>query len=164
LIDAIIGMIDERTKNLGVKDRHEAAERQRGDSNPTRTFRLERKSERWKGFEAILSNGDITSTRHDNGYELLAFAPAEYPDFRLPGNLRGTSAGALRGDSRLSGSSERRFRGAASQQRPDIRAGDVSEIEDYPTMMGPAPRIRVQFGNRNTNGPRAVGIRRLGRS
>jgi len=39
------------------------------------------------------------------------------------------------------------------QQRPEIRASDVGtvcEIEDYPIMMGPAPRIRVQFGNRKT--------------
>jgi hypothetical protein len=41
----------------------------------------------------------------------------------------------------------------AGQQRPEIRSGDlgtVCEIEDYPIMMGPAPRIRVQFGNHKT--------------
>jgi transcriptional regulator with XRE-family HTH domain len=41
----------------------------------------------------------------------------------------------------------------AGQQRPEIRTGDVGtvcEIEDHPIIMGPAPRIRVQFGNRKT--------------
>ncbi|GLR84037.1 helix-turn-helix domain-containing protein [Bradyrhizobium iriomotense] len=39
------------------------------------------------------------------------------------------------------------------QQRPEIGAGDVGivcEIEDYPIMMGPAPRIRVKFTNHTT--------------
>jgi len=39
------------------------------------------------------------------------------------------------------------------QQRPEIKDGEigmVSEIEEYPILMGPVPRIRVRFGDRDT--------------
>ncbi len=46
-----------------------------------------------------------------------------------------------------------RVRLIAGQRRPDVQAGEVGmvcEIEDYPIMMGPAPRIRVRFGSCET--------------
>lgn len=72
-VDAIVGMIDERTKDLPA----------------------ERADERRKGFEALFSNGTISAQRDVGGYDLMEFAPAEYPDFKLPGNYQGTSGGAL---------------------------------------------------------------------
>jgi len=72
-VDAIVGMIDERTKDLPA----------------------ERPRERRKGFEALFSNGTISATREVDGYDLLDFVPTDYPDFKLPGNYQGTSGGAL---------------------------------------------------------------------
>ncbi|WP_128970728.1 helix-turn-helix domain-containing protein [Bradyrhizobium tropiciagri] len=46
-----------------------------------------------------------------------------------------------------------RVRLIRGQQRPEISAGDIGtvcEVEDYPIMMGPAPRIRVGFGSHIT--------------
>jgi hypothetical protein len=71
--DAVVGMIDERTKDLPA----------------------ERAGERRKGFEALFSNGTISAEREVGGYDLMEFAPAEYPDFKLPGDYQGTSGGAL---------------------------------------------------------------------
>jgi hypothetical protein len=71
--DAVVGMIDERTKDL-------AAERPR---------------ERRKGFEALFSNGTVSGERTAGGYDLFYFAPTDYPDFTLPGNYGGTSGGAV---------------------------------------------------------------------
>jgi hypothetical protein len=72
-VDAVVGMIDERTKDLPA----------------------ERAGERRKGFEALFSNGTISAEREVGGYDLMEFAPAEYPDFKLPGDYQGTSGGAL---------------------------------------------------------------------
>ena len=39
------------------------------------------------------------------------------------------------------------------QQRTGVKPGEIGvvcQIEDYPLMMGPAPRMRVQFGDRET--------------
>jgi hypothetical protein len=72
-VDAIVGMIDERTKDL-----------------PT-----ERPRERRKGFEALFSNGTISAEREVGGYDLFDFAPTKYPDFKLPGDYEGTSGGAV---------------------------------------------------------------------
>jgi hypothetical protein len=71
--DAIVGMVDERTKDLPA----------------------ERPRERRKGFEALFSNGTILAERQAGGYDLMELAPAEYPDFKLPGDYQGTSGGAL---------------------------------------------------------------------
>jgi hypothetical protein len=71
--DAIVGMIDERTKDLPA----------------------ERPLERRKGFEALFSNGTISAEREVGGYDLFDFAPTDYPDFKLPGDYRGTSGGAV---------------------------------------------------------------------
>jgi len=72
-VDAIVGMIDERTKDLPA----------------------ERPNERRKGFEALFSNGTTSAGREANSYDLVDFVPTEYPDFKLPGNYQGTSGGAL---------------------------------------------------------------------
>jgi hypothetical protein len=61
-------MIDERTKDLPA----------------------ERAGDRRKGFEALFSNGTISAEREVGGYDLMEFAPAEYPDFKLPGDYQGT--------------------------------------------------------------------------
>jgi hypothetical protein len=64
-VDAIVGMIDERTKDLPA----------------------ERPRERRKGFEALFSNGAVSAEREAGGYDLFDFAPTEYGDcgqgFRL---------------------------------------------------------------------------------
>ncbi|MGJ5036192.1 hypothetical protein ACQR13_18975 [Bradyrhizobium sp. HKCCYLRH3059] len=72
-IDAVIGMIDERTRDLPA----------------------ERPRERRKGFEALFSNGTISSSCTVGGYELFDFVPTDYPDFQLPGDYGGTSGGAI---------------------------------------------------------------------
>jgi hypothetical protein len=71
--DAIVGMIDERTKDLPA----------------------ERPRERRKGFEALFSNGSVSAEREVGGYDLFDFVPTEYPDFKLPGDYKGTSGGAV---------------------------------------------------------------------
>jgi hypothetical protein len=71
--EAIVGMIDERTKDLPA----------------------ERPRERRKGFEALFSNGTISGGREVGGYDLFDFAPTDYPDFKLPGDYQGTSGGAV---------------------------------------------------------------------
>ena len=71
--DAIVGMIDERTKDLPA----------------------ERPRERRMGFEALFSNGTISAERDVGGYDLFAFAPTDYPNFKLPGDYQGTSGGAV---------------------------------------------------------------------
>jgi hypothetical protein len=52
-VDAIVGMIDERTKDLPA----------------------ERPRERRKGFEALFSNGAVSAEREAGGYDLFDFAP-----------------------------------------------------------------------------------------
>jgi len=69
-VDAIVGMIDERTKDLPA----------------------ERPRERRKGFEALFSNGAVSAEREAGGYDLFDFAPTEYPDFKLPGDYQGPAA------------------------------------------------------------------------
>jgi hypothetical protein len=71
--DAVVGMIDERTKDLPA----------------------ERPHERRKGFEALFSNGTVSGNRDVGGYDLFDFAPTDYPDFTLPGDYGGTSGGAV---------------------------------------------------------------------
>jgi hypothetical protein len=71
--DAVVGMIDERTKDLPA----------------------ERPRERRKGFEALFSNGTVSKDRVVGGYDLFDFAPTDYPDFTLPGDYGGTSGGAV---------------------------------------------------------------------
>lgn len=71
--DAVVGMIDERTKDLPA----------------------ERRGERRKGFEALFSNGTVSAEREVGGYDLFDFAPTDYPDFKLPGDYSGTSGGAV---------------------------------------------------------------------
>ncbi len=71
--DAVVGMIDERTKDLPA----------------------ERPHERRKGFEALFSNGTVSNDRIVGGYDLCDFAPTDYPDFTLPGDYGGTSGGAV---------------------------------------------------------------------
>ncbi|MBR0825596.1 hypothetical protein JQ596_08605 [Bradyrhizobium manausense] len=71
--DAVVGMIDERTKDLPA----------------------ERPRERRKGFEALFSNGTISGERAVGGYDLFEFAPTDYPDFKLPDDYQGTSGGAV---------------------------------------------------------------------
>ncbi|MCJ9700140.1 hypothetical protein [Bradyrhizobium sp. SHOUNA76] len=71
--DAVVGMIDERTKALPA----------------------ERPRERRKGFEALFSNGAVSNERIVGGYDLFDFAPTDYPDFTLPGDYGGTSGGAV---------------------------------------------------------------------
>ncbi|MEY9463869.1 hypothetical protein ABH973_004282 [Bradyrhizobium ottawaense] len=71
--DAVVGMIDERTKDLPA----------------------ERPRERRKGFEALFSNGTVSNERIVDGYDLFDFAPTDYPDFTLPGDYGGTSGGAV---------------------------------------------------------------------
>jgi len=71
--DAIVGMIDERTKDLPA----------------------ERPRERRKGFEALFSNGTISGEHIGGGYDLFDFVPTDYPDFKLPGDYQGTSGGAV---------------------------------------------------------------------
>jgi len=71
--DAVVGMIDERTKDLPA----------------------ERRAERRKGFEALFSNGTVSAEREVGGYDLFDFAPTDYPDFKLPGDYGGTSGGAV---------------------------------------------------------------------
>lgn len=71
--DAVVGMIDERTKDLPA----------------------ERTRECRKGFEALFSNGTVSNERVVEGYDLIDFAPTDYPDFTLPGNYGGTSGGAV---------------------------------------------------------------------
>jgi hypothetical protein len=70
-VDAIVGMIHERTKTL-IAD-----------------------NLRKKGFEALFSDGRIVETRHADAHDLLSFLPTVYPDFQLPANFQGTSGGAL---------------------------------------------------------------------
>jgi hypothetical protein len=70
-VDAIVGMIHERTKTLMADNL------------------------RKKGFEALFSDGRIVETRHATGHDLLSFLPTAYPDFQLPANFQGTSGGAL---------------------------------------------------------------------
>lgn len=71
--DAVVGMIDERTKDLPG----------------------ERPCERRKGFEALFSNGTTSGEREVAGYDLFDFTPTDYPDFTLPGDYGGTSGGAV---------------------------------------------------------------------
>jgi hypothetical protein len=71
--DAVVGMIDERTKDLPA----------------------ERPRERRKGFEALFSNGTASNDRIVGGYDLFDFSPTDYPDFTLPGDYGGTSGGAV---------------------------------------------------------------------
>lgn len=71
--DAVVGMIDERTKDLPA----------------------ERRGERRKGFEALFSNGTVSAEREVSGYDLFDFAPTDYPDFKLPADYQGTSGGAV---------------------------------------------------------------------
>jgi hypothetical protein len=54
--DAIVGMIDERTKDLPA----------------------ERANERRKGFEALFSNGTVSGAREANGFDVFDFVPTEY--------------------------------------------------------------------------------------
>lgn len=70
---ALVGMIDERTKDLPP----------------------ERQGERRKGFEALFTDGDIVSCRIRDHHELMDFVPRNYPDFKLPGSFEGTSGGAI---------------------------------------------------------------------
>jgi transposase len=69
----VVGMIDERTKDLPA----------------------ERANERRKGFEAFFSNGTVSGARETNGFDLFDFAPTEYPDFKLPGQLPGNERRTL---------------------------------------------------------------------
>jgi hypothetical protein len=71
--DAVVGMIDERTKDLPA----------------------ERPRERGKGFEALFSNGPVSGERTGDGYDLFDSASTDYPDFTLPGNYGRTSGGAV---------------------------------------------------------------------
>lgn len=71
--DAVVGMIDERTRDLPA----------------------ERPRERRKGFEALFSNGTVSGERCVGGFDLFDFVPTDYPDFTLPGNYGGTSGGAV---------------------------------------------------------------------
>lgn len=70
---ALVGMIDERTKDLPP----------------------ERRGQRRKGFEALFTDGDIVSGRIRDRHELMDFVPKNYPDFKLPGSFEGTSGGAI---------------------------------------------------------------------
>ena len=71
--DAIVGMIDERTKDLPAEDPTSAG----GDS---------RRCSRTAPSRPSANVG---------GYDLFDFAPTDYPDFKLPGNYKGTSGGAV---------------------------------------------------------------------
>jgi hypothetical protein len=102
-MDAIVGMIDERTKDLPA----------------------DRPNERRKGFEALFSNGMVSATHEANGYDLVDFMPAEYPDFKLPGNYQGTSGGALW-----------RFYLKLNGEKPEIAASRLWGVPFYQTKGG----------------------------
>ena len=72
-VDAIIGMIDELTKEVAV-------------AQPLR---------RAKSFSAIFCNGQVRKERNKNGYDVLDIAVTAYPDFELPDSFEGMSGGAL---------------------------------------------------------------------
>jgi hypothetical protein len=72
-VDAIIGMLHERTKEL-----------------PPR-----RVGERRKGFEALFCDGEIRANRTESEYDLLDFVPTPDSDFKLPASFEGMSGGAL---------------------------------------------------------------------
>lgn len=72
-VDAIIGVIAERTKDLPPK----------------------RPKERLKQFEALFSSGKTVNEREINGYDLVDFEVTSKPDFKLPTSYKGTSGGAL---------------------------------------------------------------------
>ena len=66
--DAVVGMINERTKDLPA----------------------ERRGERRKGFEALSSNGTVSADRAVRGYDRSTSRR-----FKLPGDYQGTSGGAV---------------------------------------------------------------------
>jgi hypothetical protein len=72
-VDAIVGMIDERTEDLPA----------------------ERSNERRKGFGALLTSGEIKRTRRESSYDLVDFEVTSHPDFELPTSFGGMSGGAL---------------------------------------------------------------------
>lgn len=69
----MVGAIDERTKDLPG----------------------ERPGERRKGFEAIMTDGNIMWERDTENVSLIAIKPKVYPDFTLPNGFGGTSGGGL---------------------------------------------------------------------
>jgi hypothetical protein len=71
--DAIIGMIDELTKELPV-------------DKPLR---------RAKAFSAIFCNGMAQNEHNKNGFDLVDLAVTAYPDFPVPESFEGMSGGAL---------------------------------------------------------------------
>lgn len=71
--DAVVGMIDELTKEVRIDDPKLRA----------------------KSFTAILCNGQITTSREKNGLDLLDLTVSAYPDFPLPSSFEGMSGGAL---------------------------------------------------------------------
>ncbi len=72
-VDAIIGVIAERTKDLP----------------PTETEGSP------KQFEALFSSGKTVNESEINGYDLVDFEVTSKPDFKLPTSYKGTSGGAL---------------------------------------------------------------------
>ncbi len=72
-VTSIVGAIAERTKDLPP----------------------ERPGEYRKGFEGIISDGNVMSEHQLEDFNLLEFIPKSYPDFELPGSYGGTSGGAL---------------------------------------------------------------------
>lgn len=100
----------------------------------------------YNGFRAVFSDGEsrtfLKLLPGDNGYDAIDIT-AE------------VAAGGFmvfeRDDCSFSVGDKVRL--IPGQQRPEIKPGEigvVSQIEDYPLMMGPAPRMRVQFGDRET--------------
>jgi hypothetical protein len=71
--DAVIGMIDEFTKEIPVSEPKKRA----------------------KMFSAIFCNGSAKDNRDSNGYDLMDVEVTSYPDFPLPNSFEGMSGGAL---------------------------------------------------------------------
>ena len=72
-VDAVIGMIDELTKEIPVLE-------------PKR---------RATAFSAIFGHAEVKQERDENGFDLLDLEMTAYSDFTLPDSFRGMSGGAL---------------------------------------------------------------------
>jgi hypothetical protein len=72
-IDAVIGLIDELTKEIPVPE-------------PKR---------RANAFSGLFGNADVIKERDENGFDLLDIEMMAYSDFTLPNSFEGMSGGAL---------------------------------------------------------------------